>query len=515
MPLPDVARELAKALNIEEVEIQIRQTDDKRTSVIDSIRLFTGLDANHAAEKFRDLLVKYPEVNARISHFKFRGQGQRETPVTDLVTLYEILMLLPGRMAAQCRRQAAQLMIRYLGGDLSLIKEVEENRALQERLATEDPTHPMRLFGEAVESAAAAADLEPPEVIKAESSEPDPQGDLLYGMRIPYQPNLLKVGHTVNILQREQSLSCGQTERIRAVVVFIGAGPLEKYVHRLLRDRQVQNEVFRVSTEELKLVVKRARIEYQRDLILEGLRVQVSSSSTEDIEEERARKRRRLSEDLDLEERQVALAHTKAMNSLELEERKARLQVQAAALREQEMSLREREARLVMEMEERKARLQMEIQERMTQLAITTTSMSSTHTGLAEVSPPSQTLVPEMMLPSQSLVPEATQPIVSETLDATPVVDMPPTMTPQEVTIASTPPEEADKVAKLLGSYQLVSLYRDATPKSDIQYQQHMSMAKMKPRAFNKALRELGFDVKNTNGFTGVTKGKLWVKLLT
>lgn len=505
MPAPDVARELAKALNIEEVSIQIRQTDDKLTSVIDAIRLFTGLDANHAAGRLRDLLTRYPDLNHKIVNLKFKGRGQKDTPGTDLTTLYEILMLLPGRMAAQCRRQAAQLMIRYLGGDLSLIKEVEENRELQERLASEDPSHPMRLFGEAVEGAAAASP-EPPEVVKPESSEPDPHGDLLYGMKIPRQPDLLKVGRTVNLVQREQSLSCGQTERVQAVVVFMGAGPLEKYVHRLLRDRRVQNEVFRVTSEELKLTVKRARTDYHRDKILEELSMRSPSSTVESTtsEEERARKRRRVEEDLDLEERRVALVHTKALNALELEERKATITL---GLREREALLRENEARLAMELEERKARLQMELQERMAQLAIVTATMSSTMSS----SPAEAEALPETQIPEGSKGPES--PLSNPDIDMRPAMSDIPTSQeekPVEVTLL----EEDNKVAKLLGAYQLVSLYRDATPKSSPQYQQHMSRVNMKPRAFNKALRNLGFDIKNTNGFTGVTKGKSWVKLL-
>ena len=36
----------------------------------------------HAAEALRDLSSKYPEVDGNIVHFKFKGRGQRDTPVT-------------------------------------------------------------------------------------------------------------------------------------------------------------------------------------------------------------------------------------------------------------------------------------------------------------------------------------------------------------------------------------------------------------------------------------------------
>ena len=41
-----------------------------------------GVLPQTAAEALRDLSSKYPEVDGNIVHFKFKGRGQRETPVT-------------------------------------------------------------------------------------------------------------------------------------------------------------------------------------------------------------------------------------------------------------------------------------------------------------------------------------------------------------------------------------------------------------------------------------------------
>jgi hypothetical protein len=390
MSSPEVAKELAKALGVEEVTIQIRQTEEKKASVIDAIRLFTGLNANHAAEKFRDLVRRYPDLNAKIVIYKFAGRRQRETPITDLATLYEILMLLPGRMAAQCRRHAAQLLIRYLGGDLSLIAEVEENRKLQERLAAEDPNHPLRQFGVAVEAA-----MEPhaTEVVHPQDSQADPKGDFLYGMKVPGESLAVKVGRTKDIAQRERALSCGQVALVRALVVFPGAGPLEKHVHRRLQRHQIRNEVFKITVEELKDTVLLAREDYAREQHFEELRMQMSSPDLVDDEvediEPASNKRRRLAEDLDLEERQVALDHIKAMNCLKIEEQRATMPLniqgremdlrerevgvkerevgvkerevgvkeRELGVKERELGVKEREARLMMEVEEWKARM--------------------------------------------------------------------------------------------------------------------------------------------------------------
>ena len=63
-------------------------------------------------------------------------------------------MTLPGQGAARVRRQAAELLVRFLGGDISIVDEVCALRGLQEHLAAHAPEDPRRVFGEAVEGAA-------------------------------------------------------------------------------------------------------------------------------------------------------------------------------------------------------------------------------------------------------------------------------------------------------------------------------------------------------------------------
>ena len=49
---------------------------------------------------------KYPEVDGNIVHFKFKGRGQRETPVTGARGIIEVIMLLPGQQAPRVRQLA-------------------------------------------------------------------------------------------------------------------------------------------------------------------------------------------------------------------------------------------------------------------------------------------------------------------------------------------------------------------------------------------------------------------------
>jgi hypothetical protein len=71
--------------------------------------------------------------------------------------MVEIIWQLPG--TAEFRRNCAGVCVRYLGGDLSLVDEITANRAAQERLARENPSHPARIFGQAVEDPEACRQL--------------------------------------------------------------------------------------------------------------------------------------------------------------------------------------------------------------------------------------------------------------------------------------------------------------------------------------------------------------------
>ena len=159
-PCPDVTRELAKVLGRNATTMRrIRKTDDTppRIGIYDVISAVTGLDGNHAGKTYRDLMQHHPEVHSTGVNFKFPGRGQRETPVTDAKGIVEIVMMLPGKRAATVRRQAAEILVRYMGGDVSLVAEIERNRAVQQALAQEAPEHLARAFGEHVEAASSSA----------------------------------------------------------------------------------------------------------------------------------------------------------------------------------------------------------------------------------------------------------------------------------------------------------------------------------------------------------------------
>ena len=146
---------------------KIRKTaeDPPRVSVLDAIALITGHGPTVCSHTLQRIKEAYPEVGSELANFKFSGRGQRDTPVTDARGVVEIIMVLPGRAAARARRAAAEVMVRYLGGDPALVDEIAANRLRQQELEDDDPA---RLFGQAVESEAIKRKREEAELTELE-----------------------------------------------------------------------------------------------------------------------------------------------------------------------------------------------------------------------------------------------------------------------------------------------------------------------------------------------------------
>ena len=148
----DVPAQLAALLGREAVRIRKTDENPPRISIIDVVEAITGQAKNNAGKTLERIKESYPEVSPNWRNFRFPGRGQRNTPIADVRGVVEIIMLLPGHTAARVRRQAAELLCRWLGGDTAIIDEVCALRGLQEELAVQAPEDPLRIFGAAVEA---------------------------------------------------------------------------------------------------------------------------------------------------------------------------------------------------------------------------------------------------------------------------------------------------------------------------------------------------------------------------
>ena len=126
-----------------------RKTLDNKVAVIDVIAHVRNVTHNHAATIYKRLcdedraptctMQSLPprvdlSVTTKCQHAQRRSGGfscaSQDTPVATAAEMVEIIWALPGN--AEFRRNCAQIAVRYLGGDETLVEEIRTNRRAQE-----------------------------------------------------------------------------------------------------------------------------------------------------------------------------------------------------------------------------------------------------------------------------------------------------------------------------------------------------------------------------------------------
>lgn len=126
---------------------KIRKTSESppRVAVYDLIAAMTGQDTKAAFNIYSRLQNAHPEVSTICRNLKMSGKGMKQTPVTDAKGAVVIMNLLPGHQAAKFRMACADVIVRYLGGDETLIQEIERNQEAQQAA---DESNPFQFFGD-------------------------------------------------------------------------------------------------------------------------------------------------------------------------------------------------------------------------------------------------------------------------------------------------------------------------------------------------------------------------------
>jgi hypothetical protein len=337
---------LANELNLVQMEVQLaellghevnlkslRTSPDKLVALIDITVLFTGLSANNAGEVVRKLLPEHPEVQGRTVKLKFPGRGQRPIDVLPIEDAISFAFLLPGKAAAQMRFQAAKLLVRYIGGDVTLVQEVYANRGMQEDLSAAPPEdltpeeEVVRMCGEAVEASSSASPsrdapfrLPPaPIIIESEKSVGLPGSDHLYAA-LRVEDNFMKVGVSKDVLDRTTGIARYFQGTYDLLAVWPREAVLEDIVLEKLRPYRAQlgtsREHFdsRVTLENLREVVDLARELYLAKMA-------TSASSFQD-------RKRELEFQEDLSDRASKRRREELAAEAERDAEKARLQMQ-------------------------------------------------------------------------------------------------------------------------------------------------------------------------------------------
>ena len=161
---------------------KIRKTDENppRVAVFDLITVITG-QRDAARMIHKRLIASHVEVRAICYDYKFKGRGQQFTPVTTAKGAVIIINALPGKVATKLRVQWADVIVRYLGGDLTLAREIAHNKTVQDNTPDD---HPLRFFGQDVESRAlpdsvtGVQDMRQPQVYLGYAGPPEDWTDI-------------------------------------------------------------------------------------------------------------------------------------------------------------------------------------------------------------------------------------------------------------------------------------------------------------------------------------------------
>ena len=116
--------------------IRVDQATQKG-SVYDVIQLVTQGNPSYSARVLARVCEQHIDLHPKWMKLKINGKG-RETPVADAATLVEIAWLCPGKAAMTFRRNSAESVCRMLGGDLSLVDEIQHRHAQIASTAEED-----------------------------------------------------------------------------------------------------------------------------------------------------------------------------------------------------------------------------------------------------------------------------------------------------------------------------------------------------------------------------------------
>ena len=127
-------------------ESTLRISDDKKwISAFDFIKL-VGEQLNPRST-WKDIIkIHKNEIVEFYDNIKFPGPKQKNTPVINVIGIVKLLMWIPGKIAKQFRTKSAEILVRYLGGDISLLDEIKDINQIHIKV----PNNSLSIFRESI-----------------------------------------------------------------------------------------------------------------------------------------------------------------------------------------------------------------------------------------------------------------------------------------------------------------------------------------------------------------------------
>ena len=214
-------------------DASVRITEDGLIYAIDLVMVVTGQQRDHAGKTLRNLSDEIFPSSKFIVESR-PGKGYAKTKLLRLEDSIELIMVLPGKLSRNCRKTMADVITRYLDGDLNLIGEIADNKKMGK-------VNSYANFAQSVLEAT-VGQIEPPM----------PTSGWLYGTETKVFPGLIKVGRAMDVDAR---ISSGNTFCRPAPHVVVAAVPTfdpvrdEKRAHAFFANEREEGEFFRTSKE--------------------------------------------------------------------------------------------------------------------------------------------------------------------------------------------------------------------------------------------------------------------------
>ena len=192
---------------IESMEASTIRVDNttKKGSAIDTVRMVLECDSSKANTALSRLNNSDASRRTQLTQLRINGKG-KITPVADAKTLIEIIWLLPGKKAREFRHKSSEKVCRLLGGDLSLVSEIEARHATLQSTEEGRATQAFLLNGREEEEAVETFEGMPPAFKYIDAKDRGDMAKRLMEQQLQESTVALKRQRVDNLIESYKSL---------------------------------------------------------------------------------------------------------------------------------------------------------------------------------------------------------------------------------------------------------------------------------------------------------------------
>ena len=241
---------------------------DGRVDAVELAMRLTGKSRKIAGNALRDLKPNLFDAS-KFMVIKLPGKGNLSTKTLDCSDAMDLVMVLPGNASKVIRKKFADIIVRYLDGDITMCAEIKKNRDMGRSASyTNFIQDTMKQIMEEQEQ---------------EQTGHLPTISYIYASKSAAFPGLIKIGKTQDVAQRLSQLNTGCAPAPHSVVVVAATFDKdrdEKEAHQHFAAFRREGEFFEVSELDVKtyfsLVTAKFQVEMnQRLQLLQGSSINV------------------------------------------------------------------------------------------------------------------------------------------------------------------------------------------------------------------------------------------------